>query len=71
MLTLRRSYSEKQAVASTKPALTQPDLQQSFHFPKTFILLPSPENTAIHLSEPARDLKNASKLVYFYNLCHR
>ena len=37
----------------------KPDLQQSFHFPNTFLQLPSSQNPVIDFSTTARDLKDS------------
>ena len=46
-------------VAATKPVSAKPDLQQSFHFPNTFLQLPPSQNPVIDFSTPARDLKDS------------
>ena len=37
----------------------KPDLQQSFHFPNTFLQLPPSQNPVINFLTPARDLKDS------------
>ena len=46
-------------VAATKPVSAKPDLQQSYHFPNTFLRLPPSQNPVIDFSTPARDLKDS------------
>ena len=56
-LQLSQPASTSQRHANTVSA--KPDLQQSFHFPNTFLELPPSQNPAIHFSAQARDLKDS------------
>ena len=49
--------STSQRHANTVSA--KPDLQQSFHFPNTFLQLPPSQNHVINFLTPARDLKDS------------
>ena len=41
------------------PVSAKPDLEQSFHFPNTFLQLPPSQNPVIDFWAPARDLKDS------------
>ena len=56
-LELSQPPSTSQRHANTVSA--KPDLQQSFHFPNTFLQLPPSQNPVIDFSTPARDLKDS------------
>ena len=43
----------------TNTVSAKPDLQQSFHFPNTFLQLPPSQNPVINFSTTARDLKDS------------
>ena len=60
-LELSQPPSTSQRHANTVSA--KPDLQESFHFPNTFLELPPSQNPVIYFSTPARDLKDLFQCV--------
>ena len=60
-LELSQPPSTSQRHANTVSA--RPDLQQSFHFPNTFLELPPSQNPVIYFSTPGRDLKDSFQCV--------
>ena len=63
-LELSQPPSTSQRYGNTVSAT--PDLQQSFHFPNTFLQLPPSQNPVTDFSTPARDLKDSLQEV----VCH-